>query len=214
MRIAVERFGAHARNPAYPLGPVHLSGVAPFIIRPIEPADDALERAFVSGLSMDSRYNRLLGSRKLSSEEIRRLSHIDYDREMALIAVASIDGQAIQLGAARYVKDSDATGAEFAIAVADALHRKGIGGTLMETLMQHARAAGIKRLHGTTFAANQAMQNLARKLGFVRRLDPQDGSVRQLEKTLAVTAPAAALYPGAECQVAAANDTSCAPHLP
>jgi len=76
---------------------------------------------------------------------------------------------------------------------------------LLRTLLQHARAAGIARIHGITLATNQAMQDLARKLGFVQQPDPQDATVRQLTKTLAAGVSPPAVRAGAEYP-AAAND--------
>jgi len=194
--------------PVYPLAPASLSDGPKIIIRPIRPEDDALEAAFIAGLSKDSRYNRLLGARRLTPEEARRLTRIDYHREMALIAVAVIDGKACQLGVARYVADAAAGGAEFAITVADAWQRLGIGSLLLHALIQHARAAGITRLHGLSFATNLAMQQLARRLGFVQKLDPQDATIRLVEKALAPAVPPALACCGLAHIGIAANDAA------
>ena len=178
------------------------------VIRPIHPDDDRLERAFINGLSGESRYNRLLSARKLTPEEIRQLTRIDYEREMAFIAVSVSAGRTIQLGVARYVRDAAGAGAEFAIVVGDAWQRKGLGSLLLEALLAHARAAGIERLHGIRLATNDGMRKLARKLGFVNRLDPLDATVRQVEKVL--VSPAAVTHANAGYAVAAANDDSAA----
>ncbi len=218
MPIAVGRTRAPARYPAHLAGSRRLPDGTDIVIRPIHPDDDVIERAFIGGLSGDSRYNRLLGARKLTPEEIRQLTRIDYDREMAYIAVIGDGVQACLLGVARYVRDSDGTGAEFALVVADAWQHKGIGTLLLDTLLQHARAAGMVRLHGITLATNQAMQNLARKLGFVHKHDPQDATVRLAEKTLAPASMPATRYssPGHH-RVCANDETSAsgsAPRLP
>jgi len=162
------------------------------VIRPIHPEDDAIEREFINGLSRDTGYNRLLSARKLTPDEIRHLTRIDYEQVMAFIAVTVDGGQARPLGVGRYVRDADASGAEFAIVVANAWQHKGVGTLLLSTLLRHALSAGVGRLHGITLATNQAVQNLARKLGFVQKHDPQDATVRQIEKTLvAGVSPAA-----------------------
>ncbi len=207
MSTAVSYASAPPRYPAHLLASRCLADGTNIVIRPIRPDDDAIERAFISALSRDSGYNRLLSGRKLTRDEIRHLTRIDYEQEMAFIAVTVEGGQARLLGVARYVKDADAAGAEFAIVVADAWQRKGIGTQLLNTLLRHAHSAGIGRLHGITLATNQAVQNLARKLGFVQKHDPQDATLRQLEKALAAgispaVVAASAGYPGA----AAAND--------
>jgi len=199
------------RYPAHLAGSRRLPDGTEVVVRPIHPDDDAIESAFIRGLSKDSRYNRLLSGRKLTPQEIRRLTRIDYEREMAFIALVPDGGQACLLGVARYVRDSDGDGAEFALVVADAWQRRGVGGLLLNTLLRHAHSAGIMRLHGITLATNQAMQNLARKLGFVQKADPQDATVRQVEKTLVHAARPAAEYSSAGHHGVAANDAASAP---
>jgi RimJ/RimL family protein N-acetyltransferase len=190
------------RYPAHLVAAWRLHDGANIVIRPIRPEDDAIESAFISALSRDTGYNRLLSGRKLTPEEIRHLTRIDYEQEMAFIAVIADGGQSRLLGVARYVRDAGATGAEFAVVVADAWQRKGIATLLLGTLLRHAHSAGIGRLHGITLALNQPMQNLARKFGFAQTHDPQDATVRRLEKTLAAgvslaAAGASAVYRGA-----------------
>ena len=199
-----------APYPAQLLEFARLDDGTDILLRPIHPDDDELERAFLCGLSSDSRYNRLLSARKLTPEEMRQLTRIDYEREMAFVAVTGDGAQASLLGVARYVRDADAGGAEFALVVADAWQRKGVGMLLLQALLRQARAAGIVRLHGLTFASNQPMQKLARKLGFVQRADPLDATVRLVEKTLLAELPVAVLAVAA-AQAAAANDEACAP---
>ena len=202
------------RYPAHLTLSRRLSDGTAILIRPIHQDDDALEREFISGLSADSRYNRLLSSRKLTPEELRHLTRIDYGRDMAFVAVAANGGQAQLLGVARYVRDAGGGGAEFALVVADAWQRKGIGTLLLDTLLRHARTVGIKRLHGITLATNQAMQGLARKLGFAQQRDPHDATVRLVEKTLALGSASAAAYPTAGRRaVVPANDEHVTPSV-
>lgn len=203
--------GVPLHYPAHLRQWTRLADGAEIMLRPIRPDDDALEKAFLCGLSRDSRYNRLLSSRALTPEEIRRLTRIDYEREMALVAVSGHDRQAQLLGVARYHKDADGAGAEFALVVADAWQRKGVGSLLLQLLLQHARTAGIARLHGITLASNQSMQMLARKLGFVQQADPQDATVRELEKVLTPAMRPAAEYAFSRQQQDAANDAASAP---
>lgn len=204
--------------PRYPVQLValrHLPDGTDVIIRPIRPEDDAIEREFIGGLSPETRYNRLLSGRRLTPDEIRHLTRIDYDREMAFVAISVERGQGRLLGVARYVRDADGGGAEFAIVVADAWQHKGVGSLLLRTLLQHAQFAGVARLYGTTLATNYAMQDLARKLGFSQRPDPQDATVRLVTKALAAGTPAAAGRTGAGYATgAAANDAAMAPFNP
>ena len=197
-------------RPAAGSYPAHLAATSrlvdgtEFIIRPIHPDDEALERAFVCGLSRDSAYNRLLSCRKLSAQEIRQLTHIDYEREMAFVAVRGAGVQADLLGVARYVKNAD--GAEFALVVADAWQHRGLGTQLLGALLRYARSAGIARLYGVTLASNQAMLGLARKLGLRLQADAHDATLRWAAKDLA--AMPQPLHPVAGHLGAAANDAS------
>lgn len=172
-------------------------------VRPIRPEDDAMEAAFIGSLSSEARYNRLLSARRLTPDEIRCLTRIDYDREMAFVAVA---GEMRLLGVSRYVRDDEGYGAEFGIVVADAWQRRGVGSLLLVTLMQHAQSAGVVRLHGITLATNQAMQKLARRLGFELQPYSQDATLRRVQKLLGANIPASPGRAGAGRTAIAAND--------
>jgi acetyltransferase len=206
---------AAPRYPGHLVALRRLSDGTDVIVRPILPEDDAIEREFIGGLSRDTGYNRLLSGRRLTPDEIRHLTRIDYEREVAFIAITVDRGQRRLLGVARYVRDAGSNGAEFAIVVADAWQHKGVGSLLLRTLLQHAHSAGIERLHGITLATNQAMQNLARKLGFTQQPDPQDATVRQITKPLAAGDPTATARASAGYSAGpAANDEAKAPFNP
>src|SRR5262245_56724801 len=96
----------------------------PVTIRDISPDDLALEREFVDSLSSATGYQRLMSSRRLSAEELRRFTDIDPARERALIAVTRMDQSERQLGVARYVKTSRDQ-AEFAIVLRDDWQQRG-----------------------------------------------------------------------------------------
>jgi acetyltransferase len=153
-------------------------------IRPIQPSDVALEIEFLNGLSKDTRYQRAHSSRSLLPGELKRLTRVDFDREMALLATLGTDSGEKAIAVARYVKDADGTGCEFAIVVADAWQRHGLGEQMLKSLVSIANAAGIRRVVGSTFATNEAMKRLSRKLGFATRSDPSDRTMTILSKTL------------------------------
>ena len=143
-------------------------------LRPLRPADREIEHAFVSGLSPETRHNRLLGGTiAITPEYIERLVSVDYSRDMALAATAIVDGETL-IGVARYVSDRNDESAEFAIVVADSWHGRGIGARLLAKLIDVARRRGLKRLYGDILATNRPMLELARKLGFTlgRHEDP------------------------------------------
>ncbi|MBI4290633.1 MAG: GNAT family N-acetyltransferase [Betaproteobacteria bacterium] len=156
-------------------------------IRPIRPEDLDLETEFARNLSHESRYNRFLGGGvALTPEWLKRLTCIDFSRDMALIATVAFGGSENQIGVARYALLEDGTTCEFAIAVADQWHGYGIGEMLMRHLIVAARKAGIATMIGDIFATNMAMQGLARKLGFVVGTHPEGAELKRA--TLELTA--------------------------
>jgi len=153
-------------------------------IRPIRPQDLALETAFVAGVSPETSYHRLLSWRHPLPDELWRFTHIDYEREMALIATARIDDTQRQLAVARYVRDAQGEQAEFAIVVGDAWQGSGLGTKLMACLIRAAAQAGVQRLGDITLSSNVAMLALARKLGFRLQREPGDATITRLLLTL------------------------------
>ena len=104
--------------------------------------------------------------RELSPQMLARFTQIDYDREMALIAVTAQDGREEEVGVARYITNPDGTSCEFAIVVDDEWQKHGLGRTLMSQLIEIARLRGLATMSGDILTANQPMLALAASLGF------------------------------------------------
>ena len=135
-------------------------------LRPLRPEDRDIEHAFVSGLSAETRHNRLLGgARAITRDYIESLVSVNYSRDMAIAATAMLEAEAL-IGVARYVLSKDNESAEFAIVVADSWQRRGIGKRLLGKLIDVARGRGVERLYGDVLGTNRPMLELVRKLGF------------------------------------------------
>lgn len=159
-------------------------------VRPIRPEDAAMEQAFVRGLSDESRYFRFANAlHELSERMLVRFTQIDYDREMALVAVLHDDGRDEQIAVARYVIDADGVDCEFALAVADAWQGRGIGGRLLVALMEVARARGLRSMLGYVLGQNTRMLHLMTRLGFDVMSDPDDSAMRIVVRRLAAPLP-------------------------
>ena len=155
-------------------------------IRPIRPADLELEREFVTGLSAVTGYHRLMSTRTPSPAELRRFTNIDPRREVALIATTTVDGRERQVGVARYVKDeSKPDEAEFAIVLADAWQRRGLGRRLLASLIDVAKRDGVRRLVGSTLSDNESMLRLARRLRFSLARNRGSASITDVSLELA-----------------------------
>jgi acetyltransferase len=167
-RDAVPRYGHMAIHP-YPLEleeELKLGNGARLQLRPIRPEDAELERRFFDSLSERSRYQRFMQHlRSLTPQMLARFTQLDYDRELALVALHR--GSFVAVG--RYVPNPDGETAEFALAVGDAWQGKGLGRALLERLCNAARAAGYRALYGHILPGNREMLDLARRLGFVEQ---------------------------------------------
>ncbi|MEJ8853936.1 GNAT family N-acetyltransferase [Variovorax robiniae] len=157
-------------------------------IRPIRANDLALHTDFVHHLSPATGFARLLSPRIPEEPELRRMTDVDYEHELALIALAQeADGKVHEVGVARYVRgDTPETfdTAEFAIVIADAWQHRGLAEKLMRRLIAAAEQAGVKRLADITLYDNRGMLALARKLGFKAQRDPGDPNVTRLRLDL------------------------------
>jgi len=149
-------------------------------VRPIRPEDepalvDMLRRSSPDGVRM--RFLRPL--RELPHALAARLSQIDYDREMALVAQPLETGTQSEIhGVARLVSDPDGTAAEFAIMVRSDLTGHGIGRYLMTELLAYADRHEIQRLTGDVYLANQPLLRLAETVGFKVESDDGHGIAR------------------------------------
>ena len=158
------------------------------LVRPIRPEDADLERRFIASLSEQTRFFRFFYRlHELSPAMLVRFTQVDYDRELALLALvadpSAPQGESI-VGIARYIEKADLESAEFAVVVADAWHRRGIAGRLMRALIAAAKKKGLLRLVGTVLRANQNMLRFTAALGFVERDDPDDPDQVIVELTL------------------------------
>ena len=176
----------------YPIelvGDVTLRDGAVLHVRPIRPEDAEPERAFVQGLSEQTRYFRFFYRlQDLTPSMLARFTQVDYDREMALVAIDEGGPEKRVpefVGVARYTANPDGESAEFAIVVADAWHGRGVGSVLMKRLIACAKRRGLSRLEGIVLRSNIGMRNFCEALGFVLHDDPDehDQVVMELDLT-------------------------------
>jgi acetyltransferase len=160
------RYGHMAIHP-YPTeleGMLELRDARVVKVRPIRPEDAGRERRFFERLSERSRFQRFMQYlRELPPKLLARFTQLDYDRELALVALWQDEFVAV----GRYTPNADGRSAEFALTVADDWQGKGLGHALLERLCDAARAAGYEALVGHILEANRDMLGLARHLGFV-----------------------------------------------
>lgn len=140
------------------------------LLRPIRPEDEPLEAELVKVSSRESLYFRFFGFIPgIDHRMLSRFTHIDYDREMAIVAQIDDNGAKKLIGVVRIVGDGWRETAEYAILVADAWHGQGLGSLLTDFIIQIAREQGYKSIQATFLKTNGAMRRLFKKKGFTIR---------------------------------------------
>ena len=175
-RAATRRYAHLAIHP-YPwqwMRETSLKGDRSVLLRPIRPEDGQGLGDLVRNMSAESRYFRFMHAiNELSPQMVAQFTKLDYDRQMAFVAV---DDQTI-VGVSRYAMDGERREGEFAVSVADDWQGVGLASALMRLLIEHATAQGLAFLRGDVLRSNKPMQHLMAKLGFVSRTDPDDRDV-------------------------------------
>ncbi len=162
-----------------------LPGGVTVTVRPIRPEDAEMEASFVRNLSENARHFRfMVALKELTREMLIRFTQIDYDRELALVALVEQGGKETQIAVARYIK-ADPETAHVAIVVADAWQGRGIGARLIRMLIAAARARGIARLEGEVLHENSTALELMAREGFAIRRDPESPDLCLIEMSLA-----------------------------
>ena len=150
-------------------------------IRPIRPEDEHLWTDMVSSLSREAIEYRFFGPvKEITKAMLVRYCHIDYDAEMAVVALRSSAGEQNMVGVASFTLDSvGGERAEFAIVVCDEVQHKGIGTRLMNVLIDAARDKYVRVIEGHVLAANIPMMQFCESLGFTAE-PSDDPTVRRL----------------------------------
>jgi acetyltransferase len=139
-----------------------------FVVRPIRPEDAEAHAALVRRVPPeDMRFRFFTAMREVAPEQMARLTQIDYEREMAFIAVRESDQATV--GVSRLVREMGTGRGEFAIVVEPAAKGLGLAAHLMRRLIDWARSVGIVEIVGTILADNHPMIGFVRHLGFAIR---------------------------------------------
>jgi acetyltransferase len=124
---------------------------------------------------------------------LARYTLIDYDREMALVAVHAArqpgeDGDTGEreriIGVSRFITNPDQTSCEFSLVVADDFKGQGLGTRLMLSIMDAARAKGLSEIDGLILANNLPMLRLMKSLSFTLAPFAEDPDFKLATKAL------------------------------
>ena len=134
-------------------------------VRPIKPADVALYPAFLEKISPDDIRLRFLAPRKSFADRMmKRMTQLDYDRDMAFVAIDEASGELAGVG--RLSRDPGGEKGEFALLVRTDLQGHGIGWQLLKRIVDYGRAEGVGTVEGLVLSENEGMLRLCRDFGF------------------------------------------------
>ena len=150
------------------------------LLRPIRPEDEAAHADFISRLSPeDSRFRFFHYVRVMPRSQLARLTQIDYEREMAFLAVQQSGSDAPEIiGVVRTVADPDNDTAELSIVVRSDLKRLGLGTRLLRKAVEYCRSRGTSAIAGDVLAGNESMLGLAKRFqGFTISEPDREGII-------------------------------------
>jgi len=161
-----------------------LNDGAPAFIRPVRPEDERLYPSFLGRVTADDLRMRFFAPVKdFSPTFIARFTQIDYSRAMAFVAIDEASGEMLGVGRLHMLTHSDA--GEYAVLVRSDLKGRGLGWLLMQTLIEYARAEGIRTIQGEVLAENTTMLRMCAEMGFSVTDNPDEPGVRTVRLTAA-----------------------------
>ncbi len=186
LRQAKERHYVYQDQPEMPLvaarypeefeTKVRLQDGTMVLIRPIKPTDEPAMRELFYSFSRDTVFYRYFSYIKaMPHEKLSKFVNIDYEKEMALVAVIRENGDEHIVGSTRYYVDPSSGLAEFAIEVQDEYQNRGIGTALFNHLIRVARMKGVRGFVGYVLDSNTRAYRLVTKAGFPLETKWEDG---------------------------------------
>ncbi|MGX9522110.1 bifunctional acetate--CoA ligase family protein/GNAT family N-acetyltransferase [Vibrio mediterranei] len=145
-------------------------------LRPIRPEDEPFHADFINNVTKEDLYKRFFSDvGEFNHEALANLTQIDYDREMAFVAVDLSYPNPHIIGVSRVLVTPDNSDAEFAILIRSDLKGKGLGRILMNKIIDYCKSKNTRQISGMTMPTNRGMLTLAQKLGFELDVQFEDG---------------------------------------
>ena len=192
-RVLIHEAKDESRLPRLAIRPYPSQYVAPWtmkdgtqvVIRPISAEDEMLMRKFHESLSDKTVYMRYLSpmllSARITHERLARVTHNDYDREIALVAEGDDNkGEKAIFGVARLSKlrgrDEEA---RYTMLISDKYQGQGLGKELLTRIIKIGRDEKIKRIIALMSPKNEPMKKLCRAVGFSSfEIDSENGMLK------------------------------------
>lgn len=136
-------------------------------LRPIKPEDEPLWQDLIKSCTAETIRSRFRYLFKASDHSIAaQFCFIDYDRDLAIVAEVTENGQNHLIGIAQLLSDSVHYEAEFAVIVADHWQRKGVGSMLADYCLGIGYRWGIRSVIAEVAPCNHRMLRMFENRGF------------------------------------------------
>ncbi|MEO0108474.1 MAG: GNAT family N-acetyltransferase [candidate division WOR-3 bacterium] len=136
-------------------------------LRPVRPTDEARMRDLFYAYSKETVYFRFFSYlNAMPHDKLKHFVNVDYDKEMAVVAILPRAGDDELVGTASYVVDQSTGLAEFAISVAEHWQNRGVGSVLLGYLIKIAKIKGVRGFVGYVLDSNTRMYRLIHKMGY------------------------------------------------
>ncbi len=153
---------------------IKLTNGQSLLLRPIKAEDEQALKNFFNDMDSKALRYRFFGSRlSFEHRELAAMCQIDYEREMAFVAV---DNDERIFGEIRTWQDVNKKEIEFAVMVSESMQGIGFGSQLMQFMISYCQLKGAKKIVAEIMSDNKPMLALAKRNGFTAS-PPDDGSV-------------------------------------
>ena len=149
------------------------------IVRPIRPSDEDQIKGMFYSFSEQTKYLRYHGTLKsMPHNRLQVFCNVDYDSEMAIIAVHGEAGMEEIVGVGRYIRNPTQLAAEMAFVVRDDWQRQGVGTHLFNRLIEIGKQAGIRQFNADVLPENSGMLKIFHRSEMTTETMTHEGVVR------------------------------------
>ena len=148
------------------------------LLRPIRPEDEPMWLEMFQRFSQESIRYRFFQIISETPHEVRvRYCNIDYDREIAIVAELTENGQRKILGVVRLSIEPNGKAGEIAFIVADPWQQQGLGSKMLDYMLEICKDKKLETVYGIMLPDNVRAISLMKKMGFTVRTE-EDGAVK------------------------------------
>jgi acetyltransferase len=145
------------------------------LLRPIRPEDEPfLVELFKTFSERTMRFRFFKAIKEISHKTLATYCNVDYDREIAIVAELTENGEKKIIGMVRLVVEADGESGEVAVVVGDPWQNKGIGTKMIEKIIEISRDMKLKRIFGEIISKNTKIIHILYKTSFeVKPIDKE-----------------------------------------